>query len=328
MQNKPLSLAVATLLKIGQKHKAATNFSLTSLVDEMEQEFTGGEFELSCGIRGLKYVSFPCEEAHEIALQLLENKLIPDYALEDKGDIYNDNYIAKYSVFDTSQAQELNRELQKLVKDTEKDTKSIIEAADICDSEDAKLLNAVVAASAKDIVSGRERDEVESKVKNILFEILDIEEPSSSDRLVEDLGADSLDEMEILMAIEEDFEIILPEAQIEHVKTVGQIVDYLMDEKRHIKSEEQYDNMLAAGSSIKKVQSNKELSVGLIMKYLKNKGGRATLKQIQSRFKGYLDNTCGQIKDLVSRETNWILVFSGKLSQCEVVLSENWNEGV
>ena len=279
--SKPLSLAVATLLKIGQKHKAATNFSLNSLVDEMEQEFTGGELALTCGIRGLKYVDFPCDEAREIALQLFQNKLIPDYTLEETDSVFEESeYMVRYSPFDMSQAHELNRELQKLVKNTEKDTKLIIEAADICDSEDAKLLNAVVAASAKDIVRGRERDEVENKVRAILFDMLLTEGISNEDRLVEDLGADSLDLAEILMSIEEEFQIEVPDEDAEKIKTVGDIVDYLMDEKLNVEP---------------KPAPQKQVSAELIMKYLKNKGGRATLKQIQSRFKGYLNNTCEEL---------------------------------
>lgn len=386
--NKPLSLSVAVLLKIGQKHKAAAHFSLTSLVGEMEREFDRGELKLNCGVDGLKYSYFPNGAANDIILELFNYKLIPDYVLDDVGG-------AQYSPFDTSKVQELNRELQKLVKDTECDTKSIIQASDICDKEDAKLINDVVAASAKDILHCRQRDDVENKVKNIIYDLLCVNMSSikMSSRVVEDLGADSLDATEMLMAVEEEFEISVPDEDAEKIKTVGDIVDYLVDEKR----QDEHDNILAAVSNqdenakkdveetltkditeyvasnggmnvsdiagwldgadewnstrvrnfiekncpqlsiredfvylneVREAKSQKELSTELIMKYLKNKGGRATLKQIQSRFKGYLNNTCREIKDLVSRETNCIVVFSGKQSQCEVVLSETWNESV
>ena len=50
------------------------------------------------------------------------------------------------------------------------------------------------------------------------------------------------------------------------------------------------------------------ITAELIHKYLKNKGGRATLKQIQSRFKGYADNICGKISSLIAYSDCNILI--------------------
>lgn len=46
-------------------------------------------------------------------------------------------------------------------------------------------------------------------------------------RLVEDLGADSLDMVELIMAVEEEFGIEVPDEDVEGLATVGQIADYL-----------------------------------------------------------------------------------------------------
>jgi acyl carrier protein len=71
------------------------------------------------------------------------------------------------------------------------------------------------------------------RVRKILVDQLgDISEdevtPAAS--IVDDLGADSLDVVEIVMALEEEFEIEIPDEDAEKIKTVQQIVDYI-DEK-------------------------------------------------------------------------------------------------
>lgn len=69
------------------------------------------------------------------------------------------------------------------------------------------------------------------KVKSIIADELGIEEDSielDSD-LAEDLGADSLDAVELIMAIEEEFEIEIDDSSAQKIKTVQDIVDYLED---------------------------------------------------------------------------------------------------
>ena len=51
---------------------------------------------------------------------------------------------------------------------------------------------------------------------------------------VEDLGADSLDVVELVMSLEEEFEVKIPDAEAEKIKTVGQLLDWLM---RHLPAE-------------------------------------------------------------------------------------------
>jgi acyl carrier protein len=68
------------------------------------------------------------------------------------------------------------------------------------------------------------------RVRKILVDQLgDISEdevtPTAS--IVDDLGADSLDVVEIVMALEEEFEVEIPDEDAEKIKTVQQIVDYI-----------------------------------------------------------------------------------------------------
>ena len=67
------------------------------------------------------------------------------------------------------------------------------------------------------------------KVKVILAEQFDVEEDSLTNDtdLQDDLGADSLDVVDLLMSIEDEFEIEIPDEEIEHIRTVGELVDYI-----------------------------------------------------------------------------------------------------
>lgn len=70
---------------------------------------------------------------------------------------------------------------------------------------------------------------VEEKLKQIIVEQLGVDEaevtPSAS--FVDDLGADSLDIVELVMAFEEAFEIEIPDEDAEKIKTVKDAVDYI-----------------------------------------------------------------------------------------------------
>lgn len=67
------------------------------------------------------------------------------------------------------------------------------------------------------------------KIKVILAEQFDVEEDSlkNDTDLQEDLGADSLDVVDLLMSIEDEFEIEIPDEEIEHIRTVGDLVSYI-----------------------------------------------------------------------------------------------------
>ena len=67
------------------------------------------------------------------------------------------------------------------------------------------------------------------KVKAILAEQFDVEEDTitADTELQDDLGADSLDVVDLLMSIEDEFEVEVPDEEIENIKTVGSLVSYI-----------------------------------------------------------------------------------------------------
>ncbi len=71
------------------------------------------------------------------------------------------------------------------------------------------------------------------KVKAILAEQFDVEEDSinGETKLVEDLGADSLDVVDLLMSMEDEFEIEVPDEDIENIKTVNDLVQYIEENR-------------------------------------------------------------------------------------------------
>ena len=73
---------------------------------------------------------------------------------------------------------------------------------------------------------------VEEKVKEIIVDQLGVDEkqvnPEAS--FVDDLGADSLDTVELVMALEEEFDIEIPDEDAEKIATVKNAVDYIKDQ--------------------------------------------------------------------------------------------------
>jgi acyl carrier protein len=70
---------------------------------------------------------------------------------------------------------------------------------------------------------------VEERVKKIVVEQLGVkeEEVSNDSSFVEDLGADSLDTVELVMALEEEFNCEIPDEEAEKIATVQQAIDYI-----------------------------------------------------------------------------------------------------
>jgi len=76
-----------------------------------------------------------------------------------------------------------------------------------------------------------DRNEVEEKVKDIIVEQLGIEEDEVKleSSFIDDLGADSLDTVELVMAFEEEFDLEIPDEEAEKITTVKDAVDHIME---------------------------------------------------------------------------------------------------
>ena len=71
--------------------------------------------------------------------------------------------------------------------------------------------------------------EIEEQVKKIVIDHLGIEESkvTPESKFIDDLGADSLDTVELVMEFEDEFETSIPDDQAEKIQTVGQAIDYI-----------------------------------------------------------------------------------------------------
>ena len=76
--------------------------------------------------------------------------------------------------------------------------------------------------------------DLEDKVKDIIAEQLGVkkEQVTPQASFIDDLGADSLDTVELVMALEEEFDLEIPDEETEKIQTVGETVDYI---KNHYK---------------------------------------------------------------------------------------------
>ncbi|MEG0024678.1 MAG: acyl carrier protein [Akkermansia sp.] len=75
--------------------------------------------------------------------------------------------------------------------------------------------------------------DIEDKVREIIVEQLGVEsEKVTTDaKFIEDLGADSLDTVELVMAFEEAFEVEVPDEDAEKLQSVSQVVEYIQSKK-------------------------------------------------------------------------------------------------
>jgi acyl carrier protein len=77
---------------------------------------------------------------------------------------------------------------------------------------------------------------IEEKVKQIIVDQLGVnaEEVTDEASFIDDLGADSLDTVELVMALEEEFDIEIPDEDAEKITKVGEAIEYI---KKHSKKE-------------------------------------------------------------------------------------------
>jgi acyl carrier protein len=84
----------------------------------------------------------------------------------------------------------------------------------------------------KIIKTQKEMSDIASKVKGIIVEKLGVDEsevtPEAS--FTNDLGADSLDTVELIMELEKEFNVSIPDEQAENITTVGQAISYLEEQ--------------------------------------------------------------------------------------------------
>ena len=71
------------------------------------------------------------------------------------------------------------------------------------------------------------------KVKELISEQLDVkaDDITEASNIQDDLGADSLDVVDLVMALEDEFDVEIPEDQVENIMTVGDIVKFIEDKQ-------------------------------------------------------------------------------------------------
>jgi len=75
-----------------------------------------------------------------------------------------------------------------------------------------------------------ERDEIKGKVIDIVAEQMGVDKGEINDQthFINDLNADSLDTVELVMEFEDEFETSIPDEEAEKIQTVGQAIDYIV----------------------------------------------------------------------------------------------------
>ncbi len=75
---------------------------------------------------------------------------------------------------------------------------------------------------------------IEERVKEIVSEQMGVakDQISRETEFIKDLGADSLDTVELVMEFEEEFDIQIPDEEAEKIQTVGQAIDYIQDHSK------------------------------------------------------------------------------------------------
>jgi acyl carrier protein len=88
-----------------------------------------------------------------------------------------------------------------------------------------------IATKYRGIIKGKIMSDVLARVTKMVVEHLDVEEDKVTEKahFIDDLGADSLDNVELVMAFEEEFDIEIPDDAAEHIQTVGDAVKFISE---------------------------------------------------------------------------------------------------
>jgi acyl carrier protein len=91
----------------------------------------------------------------------------------------------------------------------------------------------IVRKAASVVKEGAASSTIEQRVIDIVCDNLGVnkEQVTRQTSFIEDIGADSLDIVELVMELEEEFEITIPDDQAEQIKTVGEAIDYIEREQ-------------------------------------------------------------------------------------------------
>lgn len=78
-----------------------------------------------------------------------------------------------------------------------------------------------------------ENDDIFEKVKKIIMEQLSVAEDAVTKEasFIDDLGADSLDVVELIMALEEEFDMEIPDSDAEKIATVNDVIEYIKEKQ-------------------------------------------------------------------------------------------------
>jgi acyl carrier protein len=100
-----------------------------------------------------------------------------------------------------------------------------------CGISSAPFINAAASEEENSAMSNVEQ--IEQQVKAIVAEQLGVKESEVTNEasFVDDLGADSLDTVELVMALEEEFETEIPDEEAEKITTVQLAIDYIVERK-------------------------------------------------------------------------------------------------
>ena len=99
------------------------------------------------------------------------------------------------------------------------------------EGDKAREGNTDIPAGSADSERGQDMSDIAERVKKIVVEHLGVEEDKISDNasFIDDLGADSLDTVELVMAFEEEFGIEIPDDAAENIQTFGDAVKFITE---------------------------------------------------------------------------------------------------